>query len=1051
MKKILYLLAIIFYAGSGALFAQDNQITGTVVDSTGEAVIGASIAEKGGGNGTQSNVVGKFTLTLKGSSRTIVVYSVGYERKEVKIGSSNVIKVVLNKSQKDLEEIVVVGYGKQKKFTSSGAISQISGTELRNNPSISIQNTLAGKVTGFFSQQSSGKPGADGATFYIRGTSSLNDGGGTPTVYIDDIESTIEQFTRLTAEEVETVSILKDAASTAVFGVRGGNGVIIVTTRRGKIGAPQISFNGEMALQQPAVFPKFLNSYNAAILYNQGLANDGQKPLFTQADLDAFKDHTDPYGHPDNDWRSILFKDFSRQYRGNFNVNGGTEKARYLVNLGYSYQDGMLNDFGNKVGVNNNFYSQKYNYRSNLDMKVTGTTDLSVDLAGALTTNNQPQTGSPNGWDDFFHEYNSIYALAPWNYPVYNPDGSFGFSTWQRAPGTGGTAYNANNIVGRLTYLGYTRTFENNMTLSSNLKQKLDFITKGLSFKGTLSYTTNYNNPTVSMSGAEFPSFIYNPTADTYEPRDANVYRVRRLIRGSNNGSTIRLLNTQLALNYDRMFADHHVSALALYLKQSDTRGNSAANGIYNFYPSLYHSWVGRINYDYRQKYILELDASINGSNRFSKEYGFFPAASVAWNMAEESFVKDNLHFLSAFKLKATYGVGGNDKIGSAFTYYYDPVYNNTGGTNRVFFGDTNGNGGNLIQEGRLGNRDVEWEKLKTLDIGLDLGLFKNKFTSSIGYFYTRRSDILIDRSGTIDPRWGSVPMVFGQALPPVNMGIVDNRGVEVEANYKANVNKDLSFNVRGTYSFAKNKIILADEPSSLYNYQTYTGHSLNTQRVYTWIGFYKDAEDIANSPKPQSAPRPGDLKYADLNGDNIINAYDTKVQGNPNVPNTTAGLNLSVKYKNFSIGVFFQGSFNFNVRGIAEAIQPFGTNFQTVHQQAWTPEIGDNAKFPLLSFIPGISDSRAYPSTFWLIPGDFIRLKTAEIGYALPQSIVKHLRVKNVRLYSNGYNLYTWTKLNKLYQLDPEIGQGTNGTSGTAGVTYPPQRVINFGLNVSF
>jgi hypothetical protein len=296
------------------------------------------------------------------------------------------------------------------------------------------------------------------------------------------------------------------------------------------------------------------------------------------------------------------------------------------------------------------------------------------------------------------------------------------------------------------------------------------------------------------------------------------------------------------------------------------------------------------------------------------------------------------------------------------------------------------------------------------------------------------------------------VSLVFGQTLPPVNLGKVNNRGVEFETNYNGKIGKDLSFSIKGTYSIAKNKIVFADEPTYQYAYQAYTGHAINTQRVYTWIGFYQDAADIAKSAKPAGLTvRPGDLKYADLNGDGIIDGFDAKVQGNPNTPNTTGGLNLSVRYKNFNIGVFFQGARGFNVRGLAEAIQPFGSNFMPIHQQAWTPALGDDAKFPLLSFIPGISDSRAYPSTFWLVPGDYIRLKTAEIGYRLPASITSKLKMKEIRVYSNGYNLLTWTKLGKLYQLDPEINQGSTGSSGTDRTNYPPQRVFNLGLSATF
>ncbi|WP_345955579.1 TonB-dependent receptor [Mucilaginibacter sp. PAMB04168] len=1047
MKNIFYWVLAIYCLCSVKAMAQNNNISGLVSDTTGAPIAGATVTEKGVSNSVQTNAVGRFTLALKGTSKTLVVSIVGFITREINIGSQQTISVRLRESSQGLSEVVVVGYGTQKKITTTGAISTVSGADLRRNPAASIQNTMAGKLPGFFTQQTSGRPGADGADFYIRGVSSFNSGNNSPTIYVDDIEYTLDQFSRLDPNEIESVTVLKDASATAVFGVRGANGVIIVTTRRGKIGTPQITFRGETSISQPTIFPKFLNAYDAAVLYNQGRKNDGQTPQFSDADLAAYRDHTDPYGHPDINWKDELFKKYSQQYRGNFDVSGGSQTVRYFVSAGYLHQDGMVKDFGSKVGVNNNYYNERYNYRSNLDLKLTSSTDFKIDLSGNISTINVPQVGSPNGWNDVFADYGSIWTLAPWAYPLYNPDGSLGYSQWARSPGTGGTVYDANNIIGRLTYLGYVRTFENNMNLAAQLNQKLNFVTKGLSLKGTLSYASNYNNPNVRMDGGEFPSFIYDAAANTYTPRNSNVFRVRRLIRGSNNGSTIRLLNAQASLNYDRSFGPHHVNALALVLQQSDTR---AGTGEYNFKPSVFRSYVGRLGYNFREKYLLEFNGAINGSDRFNidKRFGFFPAVSAGWVMSQEAFMK-KVDFVSLFKIRGSYGLTGNDKLGG-FSYYYQQVYTSNG--NQTYFGNPNPNTSGGIYEGRLGNLEVTWETEKKLDLGLELGFFNNKLTATVEYFNNNRFDILTDRGGAADPRFGSVSLAFGQSLPPVNIGKVNNKGYEFDVNYNGRVAKDFTFSVRGTYSFAKNRIDFADEPSYLYGYQAYTGHPINTQRVYTWIGYYQDANDIANSAKPAGLTvRPGDLKYADLNGDGIINGYDASVQGNPNIPNTTGGLNLSVRYKNFNFGVFFQGSRNFNVRGAAEAIQPFGSNFRAIHQQAWTPENAGNAQFPLLSFVPGISDSRAYPSTFWLIPGDFIRLKTAEIGYAFPKSIASKLKMKDLRIYSNGYNLFTWTKLSKLYQLDPEIGQGTNGSGGTDRTNYPPQRTFNFGISATF
>ena len=1052
MKVLYFVLFIIFWLNIQVLNAQFSKVSGIVTDSIGNPIEGASVFEKGmQTNGVQTNLKGRFEINLKGLSHTLVISFTGYTTQNINLGNkSNVIKVILNSNVADLTEVVIVGYGQQKKITSTGAIGTISGSELRENASASIQNVMSGKISGFFSQQGSGKPGSDGATFNIRGVSSYNSGSTSPTIYVDDIEYSYDQFSRIDPNEVESITVLKDASATAVFGVRGANGVVIVTTRRGKINAPQISFRSETGIQQPGIFPKFLNAYDAAVLYNRGCVTDGQPSYFSDADLSAYKNHTDPYGHPDIDWKNMLFKKFSYQYRANLDISGGTERVKYFVSGGYVYQDGMIKDFGSKVGVNNNYYNKRYNYRSNMDIKVTGSTDLRIDFSGTSGIINTPQVGSPNGNNDVFYDYSSLWTLAPWAYPIYNPNGSLGYSSWAKNPGAGGTSYDVNNIIGRLTYLGYNRTFENNMYSLATVNQKLSFITSGLSLKGTFSYSSYYSNATISMTGGDFPSFIYDPTAQTYSPRSSNIFEVSPLIRKSNNGSTIRNVSSQVGLNYDRTFFNrHHIYGVLLFLKQSDTRANGSIT--YNFIPSKFISYVARVGYDYRKKYLIEFNSAYNGSDRFSIEnrFGFFPAVSGGWNISEEPFFKKNIKLINRLKFRGSYGLVGNDKLG-AFTYYYQQSY--TFASNMVFFGSPFGNAGTAIFEGALGNSKVTWEKEKKLDLGVEFEFLENKLTATFDYFNNNRYDILTDRSGQTDSRFGSMPLLFGQALPPVNLGKVKNKGFEMDISYRNKIGKNISFSIKTTFSTAKNEILFADEPSYKYSYQNYTGHSINTQRVYTWIGFYKDASDIASSAKPLGlVVRPGDLKYADLNGDGIIDGSDAKVQGNPNVPNSTAGLNLNVKYKNFSIGVFFQGSWNFNVRGFGEAIQPFSANFQAVHQKAWTPELGDNAKFPLLSFIPGISDSRAYPSTFWLTPGDYVRLKTAELGYYLPKSWLRRIRMQEVRVYANGYNLITWTKLNKLYQIDPEINQGVNGSGGTDRVVYPPQRIFNFGVSTKF
>ncbi len=1041
MKKILfYLLAIQFLAIS-FVHAQSKVVTGQVSDSSGQAIVGASVLEKGvTGNGTSTNASGNFKLTLRGSSGTIIVSYIGFAKQEIKAGNiGNLVVTLKNEAGSREDEVVVVGYARQKKITLTGAVSTVTGVELRENPSASLQNTLSGKLPGFFSQQTSGRPGADGATFFIRGQSSYNTGSNSPLIIVDDIEFSYDQFARLDPNEIESLSILKDASTTAIYGIKGANGVVVVTTRRGKSGPPKIAIRLENSLMQPTKIPTFLGSYESAKLYNQAQINDnalnpvnGFTPRFTDNDLELYQNGKDPYGHPNVDWKKELFKTFSKQYRANFDISGGTEKVKYFISAGYLSQDGILKDYSKGQDVNSNYYHKRFNYRSNLDMKVTRTTDLRLDLYGNIGEINNPNVGSPFGYNDVFYEYSSFLSLSPFAYPVYNPNGTYGYSAWQRSTNPGGANYNTNNIIGRLTHYGYNRNFENNMNLVMSANQKLDFITRGLSFKATVSYASSYGNSR-SETRPSFPSFIYDPVANTYEARDANVFRVTRFFLGYGAGSTIRNVNIQGILNYERTFGKHRIYALALLNQSSVSQFSS--NATYNFVPNNFRGFTGRFGYNFKQKYLFEFNSGYNGSDRFSKEnrFGFFPAASVGWNVSEESFFKDNIKFIDRLKIRGSYGLVGNDKIGSGFSYYYQQTYSFNGAAN---FGTQSNNFGGIL-EGSLSNNNVSWEKEKKMDVGLEFSMFNNKLSGTVEYFNNNRYDILTTR--------GTVSAVFGQTLPPVNLGKVNNKGYEIELNYAGKIGKDFSYRLKGTYSVAKNKIMFQDEPKSSYGYQAFTGNSIGQQLVYTWIGFYKDSTDIAKSPVPATPARPGDLKYADLNGDGKINGFDLSVTGNSVYPNTTAGFQLGLTYKNFSVNAFFQGASNFRMRGTAEAIRAFASNAMYIHTQAWTPALGDNALYPRLSLNGGLSDPGGYPSTFWFVKGDYIRLKTAEIGYTIPNKIVQLLKMQSIKVYTNGYNLFTWTKLAKRYELDPEI------SSNTDRVNYPPQRIFNFGLSATF
>lgn len=1021
--------------------AQKRQVAGVVSDKAG-VLPGVTVVEKSNpSNGTTTDQQGKFVLDL--NSNVLVVRLIGYATREINVDGRTNITVALQEDNITLNDVVIVGYGTQKKKNVTGAVSAIGGDEIRQSPSPSLQNTLAGRITGFSSQQRSGQPGSDGATFNIRGTSSYV-GDNNPLILVDDIEFTYEQFSQLSANEVESVSILKDASTTAIYGIKGANGVLLVTTKRGKAGKPQISTQFEYGLSQLTRRPDFLGAFEAASLINEAQVNTNNlnpNPsfvrTFSDADLELYRTGTDPFGHPNNNWTDILLKQFAPQIRATFNVSGGTDKAKYFVSLGYLNQGGQLNDFSEDL--NSKYYYKRYNYRSNIDLKVTKTLDVKFDLFGNVDEANANNATANN---TIFSDIGRLGETAPFNYPIYNPDGRLGYSLWQR----NSSGRNNNNLVGRLMYNGYSRTFTNNINLATSATQKLDFITPGLSLKGTLAYRNLYGygrSLTRPASGTGFISYIYDPKTDTYSfgQRD-NVYRLSTPSLAYSPNSTSSALTMQAMLNYNRSFGNHNVSGLFLYNNsdkraQINTSQNLSTDGRYNFVPEVFQGFTSRIGYNYKQKYLVEFSGAYNGTNRFAegRRYGFFPAASLGWNVAEESFIKNNLKFIDEFKLRGSYGLVGSDNTRGVYSY----IQSYTSGSGSGLFGLATNNGYGTVTEGTMANNEVTWEKDKKLDIGLDMAFFKNRLSAKLDYFNNNRYDIITTR--------GTVSSVFGQTLPLVNVGKTNNRGFEAEISFRDQLSKDWKYAIQGTYSLAKNRMTFIDEAVPLYSYQKLTGQAIGSQLKYNWTGEFYTAEDIANPavPKPTIGGRPGDLKYKDLNGDGMIDANDRSYFGLTNLPNTIVGVTLSAGYKNFSLTVLFQGALNFVSSAQGAVIHHNASNQLPIHQQHWTPELGNNAKYPQL-YTTALSQSpRDFYSDFWAIPGDYLRLKTAELSYTAGPKLLAKLKVKGLRLYTNGYNLLTFTKLDKLYNLDPEI------LESSADLPYPPTRIINMGLNVTF
>lgn len=1019
MQKYLLTIAISLCAWTSQ--AQQT-VKGTVESPTG-ILAGASVFEKDvPTSGVVTDNRGEFTISIKGKG-ILVVQSIGYLSKEVNVAGRSQVTVTLSIDAKGLEDVVVVGYGRQRKIASTAAISAIKGEELRQTPTASFQNALIGRVPGIVSQQRSGRPGQDGSRILIRGLSSMGggDNAGAPLIILDDLEYTGD-LGDIDADQIENFTILKDAASTAVFGIKGANGVIVITTRRGKTGRPRITFRIENAAQRPTYLPKYLDSYQSAFLRNQALVSDNKPPEWTEDDLQKFKDGSDPHGHPNVDWADVLLRKYSLQSYNNLNISGGTDRAKYFVSAGYLWQSGMVKDFTSDKDLNSNYYFRRYNFRSNLDFNASKTLTLNLDMSGSLSERNEPWIKGRNDRNNVFFEISDYNQLPPFAYNLYNPDGSYGSNP-------ANTNY-SNNAIGRLALGGYRRFFDNTIGINARANQKLDFITRGLSarfilgYAGQLEFHRHLRRPDV-----QFPSFRYNTVDGTYTTFNPNVTRPEKLVMEYGPDNSFKRLNWQGSINYDRNFNGHHAYALGLFSQTSNLDDAEI--------PYYLRGFSFRAGYDYKSRYLLELNAGYNGSSRFSsaKRYDWFPAVSVGWNLAEEPFFQKALPWVDLFKIRGSTGLTGTDELGAVggTTYIYLPNYIRSGSYS---IGDIHTNVSGIVED-RLGN-DVTWEKEQQWDVGVDLRLLNGKLTITADYFDRFRYDILITRA--------SVSNILGINLPPVNLGKTQNRGFEIELGY-ADQAGGFSYSAKANISVAKNKVIFMDEANPAFPWLARTGQQMGTIPGFRFLGYYQDSADIAKSAKPAGlTPKPGDLKYADLNGDGILDDNDKRIMEYPNLPNTILGFTGSASYKNFSLSFTLQSALQFANRKIAESINPFGNNMRAIHAGAWTPTNNVNPSFPRLGVDANINNAGTYPSDYWFRRTDYLRIKTMQLSYDFGRKFTSRLRLQGAKIYVSGYNLFTWMlKDENIYEVDPET------PSGTEGGDYPVQRVYNFGIQVSF
>ena len=1044
MKKTILIYILTCFA---LLSYAQTRIRGTVKDAAGVELIGVNIVQKGTLTGTVTDVQGNFIMVLEPSAEQVIQVSmIGYQTQEIDVRNLSAVNVVLMEANVGLDEVVVVGFGTQRKATVTGSISNVGNEQLKEVPVSSVTNALTGRVPGLITRQESGRPGGDDAKLFIRGRASLNDTD--PLVLVDGVE---RSFTQVDPDDIESVSILKDASATAVYGVRGANGVILVTTKRGTIGKSKIFFSTEYGVTHFNRVSRVLGSEQTSLFQREGTINVGLDPSIlsntsnfpvSEYDNYLYRTQLSPFSHPDNSFVDIFTKPGTQQ-KYNFNISGGNKAVKYFVSVGYFTQDGMYQTDVNEIRkhptlqklielspevdkalVNKNYdpeyYFNRLTSRSNLDITITEDFKIGIDMSYRFSKQNRPGTydNLTGSNQEALRLFAFFYRNAPQAFPLMNPNGSFAgaVGVWRQNP------------LVTLSYTGFRSDYDNQMETTFSGNYNLRKLVKGLSVDGRFSYDVNWSN----WRGMQWRPYLYsvNLVSGQYLQGLAAVLPYT----GSARVSPTYNKYGELALRYKESFNKrHNVSGVVLGTYTSES---APVSGEYSYVPHIYQALISRVNYDFDNRYLLELNMGYNGSNRFAEghRYQLFPAASIGWVLTSEPFMpKEGI--LSFAKIRGSVGQVGNDKLGS-FSYYYKSTYVNGAGYS---FGATHNSRITGLLEGRMANELITWETATKYNVGFDSNWLKSKITLNADFFREHRTDIL-----TNPQRFLITSGINGVA--PANIGIVDNQGYEIELGWANNFGKDLNLFIRGIFANAKNKVVEMSEESKPYEYMYSTGQPIGQFIGYHFDGFFSSYEEIAASPQQFGLTNlaPGDMKYKDLNHDGIIDQNDQAPVGYSPVPEITYSLQLGGGFKGFDISIMFQGAARSSVYMVGDLgwDNSWGNYFDT-HINRWTPETASTATYPRFLQKADSNNQNYYLSDFWLLDGDYLRLKNVQIGYDLPKALLKKGPVQSVRLYANAFNLVTWDKVKRV---DPESNPERNN-----GQFYPQQRIMNLGLNVTF
>ena len=1041
--------------------AQTKQISGTVVDEKGQPLPGVTVMVEGTTSGTITDLDGKYQISVPNGAKLVFSY-IGYEN--VTMPASDNLRVTMQENTEEIEEVVVVGYGQQKKASVVGAITQATGEVLQRTSGVSDLGTaLTGNLPGLVTIQSTGMPGSENPSMIIRGSSSWN--GSDPLVLVDGIE---RPMSSVDVSSVESISVLKDASATAIFGVKGANGVVIITTKRGKEGRAQINVSGSTTLKVVSKLPGKLDSYDALMARNVAIENElninpgSWERVNSQAFIDNYKDQDpnarDEFGnliterYPNIDWQDYLFKNYATAQNANVSVSGGSKVVRYFSSMDYAHEGDLFQDFGNTRGYQSGYNYNRINVRSNLDFNITKYTVLKTNLAGSAALQRTPwsnQGYSSMGEWQLAQQWAGAYNIAPNVFVPLYEDGSWGAAGLGTCPNYS----NATNSASNVALGGNQRKTTTNIATDVILEQDLKFITEGLSFTGMVSWDNRfeetgrgindlYNNPRYKWIDPYTGTVYYDPTDNKEKDNEFDYTDPVKWSIGDgqlNSWSTFRRFNYQFRLNYDKTIGKHNFTVMGLFERQENTSGSDI--------PARRENWAFRVTYNWAGRYFVEYNGAYNGSEKFTEEnrFAFFNSGAIGWTISQEHFM-DNLResgIINNLKLRASYGEIGDDNVSKRWLYATTWAIGGVNNHNSAFMNEKPHGGDNdrspyqYYRENTVGNPDVHWEVVRKFNVGLDYGFLNDMFRGSVEVFRDHRTDILVGGNDR------AVPAYYGQDAPTANLGKVKTKGYEIELKFNKDIKAVKGLNVWANLNMthAENEIEVKDDPELYPSYRKQAGFAIGQTRAHLDGGFMQTYDDIYASPKfdTQDANKlPGDYYIVDFNGDGIINSDDSAPIYYSGTPQNSYNATLGVGYKGWSLFAQFYGVNNVT-RDVP--LGCFGNNqMDNVYDiGTWWANDHDGAEVLTPRYL---SQSAGYTGTQYLYDGSYLRLKNLELAYTFPKLTLGRYQFKDVKIYVSGNNLWVYTKM-------PDDRE-SNLTGGGSTGQYPTVKRFTVGLKFS-